>query len=577
MSEVLSTPGTQSLRLEQAKRLHESAIASCLIVETLIIVLSTLFFVNGQIVLGLVWIGLTSLMVGVVYAYSCLYYRGGIDDSNYRPYLQGHIYISCTTGLIWSGVAIYQLNPDSLLSLTIASTIVMSITMGGMFPSSAYRATYLGLLSFCVIPLALYWLVFMPNPLRFFAIGLAIYYVFGLIASARTEINMRDLVVAEQAKRLSTELKRHSDFMETANKEKTQFMVATVHDFSQPLHAQGYFIQALRNIMTDKKQISLLNRIESSWKSQEELIRGVSDMARLDGGLIQPTIMAVDTENLLDNVASEFNGTADQKGIRFNVHLAPAVIRTDPALLSRVVRNILSNAFRYTPKNGRISLESHRVGDKLVLRVKDNGPGIADDDQKRIFEEYVQLDNPQHDRSQGLGIGLSIVRRLATLLDIEIQLESAAGEGTTFTLRLKGKADSLPSTEKSDDSNTIDTAPLVVVVDDEKDIRDGMQALLSGWGCDVICEANGDDAVRSLGEANKEPNLLIADYRISKEEVGLTVIERLRDEVNETIPALLMTGGVATIQGINELEPITLITKPVKPDELKRLIKKHAA
>ena len=187
---------------------------------------------------------MTSLQVLVVYVYSLVVYRQPINEDTYQRFLTGHIWISCITGLIWSGFAIVQLDADSLITRTVASTIVTSITLGGMFPSSAYRATYLGLLTCCILPLALYWVVVVPNPLRFYGFGFVLYYIFGLVASARTEINMRDLLLAEQSKQLADELKQRNEFVESLNREKTEFMVATVHDFSQPLHAQGYFIEA---------------------------------------------------------------------------------------------------------------------------------------------------------------------------------------------------------------------------------------------------------------------------------------------------------------------------------------------
>ena len=266
--------GVAALRLGQARRLQNSVIGSCWSVEAVIAYILILIVANGQYLYGFIWAASASLMVLCVYLYSRFLYPDEITEENYKSYLKGHVWISGGTGLLWSAFANYQLDPGSLLSFYIAFSISTTITLGGMFPSAAYRSTFIALLTGAVLPVCFYWFIIIPGGAKFFAFGFILYYVFGLITSARTEINMRDLIVAEQAAQLSAELQSQNRLIEQSNTEKNQFMVATVHDFSQPLHAQGYFIHSLRNLLTDDKQLEMLDRIESSWRSQGELLPG---------------------------------------------------------------------------------------------------------------------------------------------------------------------------------------------------------------------------------------------------------------------------------------------------------------
>lgn len=559
-------------RLEQARRLHSTVVESCLIVEGVIFYVAILFLFNDQPFFSAAWLVATSLMVFVTFAYSRLRAPDGIDRRNYTSYLKGHVWVSGATGLLWAGFAIVQLNPESLLSLFLGFTIVTAITLGGIFPSSAYRATYIALLTTCVLPLAAYWLITVDGPLRYFALGLGLYYGFGLIASAKTEINMRDLLIAQQAEKLNEKLKTENAIYEQANIEKTQFMVATVHDFSQPLHAQGYFIHALRNMLKEDKQIELLERIESSWRSQGELLQGIGDIVRFDGGLIKPNLMAVNLEKALDNIASEFRSDARFEGIKFETQLTPIVVKTDPALFGRIIRNLLSNAFKFTPDNGEILLSSFEHEGRVIVEVRDSGVGIAPKDQERIFEEYVQLDNDPQKRRLGLGLGLSIVQRLSKALNIEVNLASKLERGTTFTLSIPGYPKFAPPPVEELSQVELSTSPLVLLVDDEPDIREGMTELLSSMGCEVISAENGTEAIEALSEQDRLPTLFIVDNRLTENEIGLDLIVRLRDEINHTVPAILMTGDVDALADVDLGPNVTMFAKPVNPKDITKFI-----
>lgn len=351
-------------------------------------------------------------------------------------------------------------------------------------------------------------------------------------------------------------------------------MAATAHDFSQPLHAQGYFIQALRDSLTEQKHLDLLDKIEMSWRNQGNLLQGIADISRLDSGITSAQEKLINLENLLQKISHEFQVTANDTQVALHSSLQPIEVRTDPVLLSRIVQNLMSNAFKFSEEDGQVILRAEEQNGRAVITVKDNGLGIAPGDQDRVFHEYVQLSNIEKDRQKGLGLGLSIVQRLVDLLSIELQLVSAPGVGSTFTLTLPLLGKKTPSREAPTTPSTNSEGMVILLIDDEKDIRESMSLLLESWGHTVHCAADGNEAIAVLMELPAIPNLFIVDNRLSDSERGENLIPLLRDEINFTVPAVLITGDVSGLAHLKEEDNIKLLTKPVEPKQIKQVIKR---
>jgi len=243
-------------------------------------------------------------------------------------------------------------------------------------------------------------------------------------------------------------------------------------------------------------------------------------------------------------------------------------------LLERIVRNLLSNAVRYTAK-GEIAVSATPVDGALRIEVRDTGPGIPPEDQRRIFEEFVQLANPGRTSAKGLGLGLSIVQRLCALLGYEIRLVSEPGKGSTFGFDVPGgvateRVQAAPAapTRRVDLSGRI-----AVVIDDEAAIVEGMKVLLSGWGMDVIGSLSGDEVMDALVARERLPDVIIADYRLAGGAVGTDVIDRLRRELDPEIPAILVTGSTAA-ERVSQADArgYDLLLKPVNAEALRELI-----
>ncbi len=559
------------VRLGQARLLLKRTRTSCLIVEGVILYFTALIAFSGHPVFAGIWLGLTSLMVLIVFLYGQAF-RNGITAENHKRYLSGHTLISAMTGLVWSGLAIAYLDPSSTLNLFIAVNVVVSIALGGMLPSAEYRPTFVSLSTGMFLPFSLFWLATVDGPARLIGVGLLILYGFGLLVSARSELQTIETLAAERNRRLNQKLQEQNRKIEKVSAEKSRFLAATSHDMSQPLQAQGFFIRALKEEVTTKEQADLLAKIEAAWRSQKDMLQALVETARLSSGAITARTSAFDLADILSELEAAFAEPASQKSLSLSIEKTSIAVETDRVLFGRILRNLVANAVKFTPHNGRITIDCHEGRDGVLIEVSDNGPGISEADQARIFDEFVQLDNGPD--PQGLGLGLPIVRQLAEKLDLPLEFKSQPGWGTRVGIRLPAaqrapERKATPFPEKA-----IDGSPLILVIDDEATVRESLAMLLTQWGCRVIAAASGNEAKRILSWANEAPGFIIADKRLANGEDGIDVIAALRDEVLDDIPAALLTGEVYDFARLADLEDVTIIPKPAESETLRAALER---
>jgi len=554
------------VRLGQARLLLQRTRTSCLIVEGVILYFSALIAFSGHPILAGIWLALTSTMVLTVYLYGQAF-KNGITFENHKRYLRDHTIISGITGLVWSGLAIAYLDPSSSLNLFISVNIVASIALGGMLPSAEYRPTFISLSTGMFLPFALYWLLTVEGPVRLIGVGLIILYGFGLLVSARSEVQTIETLAAERNRKLNKQLHEQNRQIEKASAEKSRFLAATSHDMSQPLQAQGFFIRALKEAVTNKEQSDLLAKIEATWRSQKDMLQALVETARLSSGAIIARTNAFDIADILSELETDFAESAQEKSISLGVSENHIVVESDRLLVARILRNLLGNAVKFTPEGGRINVDWREQKSGILIEVSDNGPGISEADQARVFDEYVQLGDGQE--QQGLGLGLPIVRQLSAKLDIPLHFKSQPGWGTRIGIELPvtDRPPESPSAPAIDDLVT--GSPLVLVIDDEAVVRESLSMLLTQWGCRVIAAASGSEAKRILSWANEAPAFLIADKRLSDGEDGVDVITAIRDEVLDDIPAALLTGEVYDFSKVAELKELTVIAKPADSETLR--------
>jgi signal transduction histidine kinase/CheY-like chemotaxis protein len=372
---------------------------------------------------------------------------------------------------------------------------------------------------------------------------------------------------------LADDLERQRDIAESANLAKSKFLAAASHDLRQPVHALGLLVGALRGFAMPSAARPLVDQIEASINALDGLFSALLNISRLDAGVVAAERRPFAIRSALDCVCREYAHEAGAKGVRLEWMDCAAIVDSDPVLVERILRNLVSNAVRYTER-GRILVGCRRREHAIALQVWDTGVGIPTDEQARVFEEYYQVGNPERDQTKGLGLGLAIVRRLAELLGCELELRSEPGRGSCFEFTLPLAKDAPVAAEPSPENGRGALARgLIVVVDDEQAIRQATASLLTGWGFHVVAAASGDEAVARLSAGSAPPDLIICDYRLRGEENGLGAIERLRSEYNQSIPAMLITGDTAPDRLAEaQASGLLLLHKPVSNSKLRAAI-----
>jgi two-component system, sensor histidine kinase len=376
-----------------------------------------------------------------------------------------------------------------------------------------------------------------------------------------------------QAEELAMDLERQKDIAEQANRAKSMFLAAASHDLRQPVHALGLFVGALRGVAMAPEGRRMLAQIEASITAMNGLFSALLDVSRLDAGVVTVERRPFAIQSVVDRVSRDFVGEADTKGVSLVWKACAAVVDSDPVLVERILRNLVSNAVRYTER-GRIVIGCRRRGQEIAIQVWDTGVGIPEHQRALVFQEYYQLGNPERDRSKGLGLGLAIVRRLADLLGCPLTLRSNPGKGSCFEVVMPLAAENTGVREPSPvEPKLAAVTRFVVVIDDEQAVREATSSLLKSWGHCVIAAGSGDEAVERLSTSLIRPDLLICDYRLRGEENGIAVIERLRSEYNEAIPAVLITGDTAPGRLAEaEASGLLLLHKPVPNGKLRAAI-----
>jgi signal transduction histidine kinase/CheY-like chemotaxis protein len=371
------------------------------------------------------------------------------------------------------------------------------------------------------------------------------------------------------------ELRNQKDAAEEANVAKSRFLAAASHDLRQPLHALGLFVQSLHESGLAARERHIIGNIRRSVDAMEELFNALLDISRLDAGVVQPRVATIPLATVFDSLRFEYAPVARQKRLALIVMKTAVYVRSDVSLLSRIIRNLLTNAISYTDRGG-VVLGCRRSGESVRIEVWDSGRGIPADRHDEIFREFSQLENPERDRRKGLGLGLAIVQRLARLLEHTVELRSEVGRGSVFSVTVpRGvQKDCVPIDAPPETTTAFDLAhALVLVVDDEAAVQDGMAAVLRRWGCDVLTSGSGEEMLAKLVGVRKSPDVIVSDYRLRGAENGIQVVEMLRSEFNAEIPALLVTGDTAPDRLRDaEASGLPILHKPVNPARLRTLI-----
>ncbi|KWU48162.1 NahK/ErcS family hybrid sensor histidine kinase/response regulator [Pseudomonas palleroniana] len=386
--------------------------------------------------------------------------------------------------------------------------------------------------------------------------------------SELTALNDQLLKEIDERRRMETRLREAKLEAEQANLSKTKFLAAVSHDLLQPLNAARLFTSAL----LERPSETLVRNVSNSLEDVENLLGTLVDISKLDAGVIKADIAPFALSELLDNLAAEYTQLARAEGLELRFIGCSALVRSDIQLLARILRNLLSNALRYTYK-GRVVLGCRRHPQRLSIQVWDSGMGIAEERLEEIFQEFKRGDVQRPDQDRGLGLGLAIVEKIAGILGHRISVRSWPGKGSMFALEVPLSATAprpLPMVAMSEPLLERLQGARVWVLDNDAAICAGMRTLLEGWGCRVITALSEQDLARQVDNYHAEADLLIADYHLDDDQNGVDAVARINARRGSAIPAMMITANYSNELKLQIRElGYTLMHKPVRPMKLK--------
>lgn len=390
-----------------------------------------------------------------------------------------------------------------------------------------------------------------------------------------TTLNQQLLREIEERSRVESRLREAKAEAERANLSKTKFLAAVSHDLLQPLNAARLFTSALLERRDPQASSALVRNVSNSLEDVENLLGTLVDISKLDAGVIKADIAPFALSELLENLAAEYAQVARSEGLELHFVACSALVRSDIQLLARILRNLLSNAIRYT-RQGRVVLGCRRQGHWLSIEVWDSGMGIAAERLEEIFQEFKRGEEQRPDQDRGLGLGLAIVEKIAGILGHRIGVRSWPGRGSVFSVQVPLSASApLPAPRLELGEALLERlqGARIWVLDNDAAICAGMRTLLEGWGCQVITALSEEDLARQVDDYRADADLLIADYHLDHQQNGIDAVARINARRALAIPAMMITANYSNDlkQQLRELGH-TLMHKPVRPMKLKTAI-----
>lgn len=357
---------------------------------------------------------------------------------------------------------------------------------------------------------------------------------------------------------------------EQANRAKSRFLAAASHDLRQPLQTIAFVQGLLARTVEGEKAQKLVQRLEDTLQAMSGMLNALLDINQIEAGVVQTEIVSYKLDDVFDRMREEFSYHAEAKALTLKVARCSRVIHTDPRLLEQLLRNLLTNAIKYT-RAGKVLMGCRRLSGSLSIEIWDTGIGIPETELQTIFEEYHQLDNPARERSRGLGLGLAIVQRLVALLGYKVHVRSRLGKGSVFAIEIALPVhDAIASKQAA-------AAPLelaashdvksssILVVEDDPDVRELLAMLLQAEGHEVTTAFDGFDALELVGKGRIAPDLVIADYNLPNGMNGVQIVAKLRAASGLHLPAVILTGDISTVT-LTEIArgECVHLSKPVK-------------
>jgi signal transduction histidine kinase len=501
----------------------------------------------------------------------------GISVEDAKSLVATLMVLNAVDGLAWGGLPWATLDYASVAGTVLVIAVMAGVTSNAMSVLAPVLPVFLAFCICAVAAMAIK-LSLMSDPEYQLLAYITLLYIATHVAqgrvvakAARAAISLRFENV-ELIERLRTETdKAHAahKVAEQANLAKSKFLAAASHDLRQPMHAQGLFLEVIGRGDLSDTQRKMLDNAQATSQASTEMLNTLLDFSRIEAGVVQPQLQTFWLQTLLNKIESELAPQAVSKGLVFRTRETHAVVHSDPMLVELILRNLVTNAIRYT-QNGGVLLACRMRGKQVSVEVWDTGIGIEASEHKEIFQEFHQLGNPERDRNKGLGLGLAIVDGLVRVLGYRLSLTSRPGHGSVFKLILP--ASDAPAVKEAPSSAPVAFGKLdlnVLVIDDDAAVRIGMEQLLRDWGCTCQVAESVEEALEMAQQFR--PDIVISDYRLREQRNGTEAIALLRKQLGTEIPALLITGDTAP-ERLREAQAsgVPLLHKPVTPDLLYR-------
>ncbi len=519
-------------------------------------------------------------------------------ESRFNLYHAVIVFFLLVSGLQW-GIGAYLFLPseDNVEFFIAFITALVGITAGNM-PS--FAPSLIGFYMFMVPTLL--GLAFKIYSFEYYVLfsGIIIYILYlslSVVRMSKMIINAISTDIENETLLKQVTLEKIS--AEKANQEKSHFLAAASHDLRQPLNSMGLFLYALgqqlksssNGFTSHNEHVSssgLFNKIESSYSALKSLFDALLEVSRLDAGNVEINIKPLCLKHIIAPISDELREQAKLKGLQLSYNSSNECVSADPVLLSRILRNLVGNAIKYTVQ-GEVTIIESINENTVTIEVIDTGIGIPANELDNIFNEYQQLANNRRDRSEGIGLGLSIVKKMAHLMGSEIKVESTLGQGSCFSIQLplceaendKDKTNrffSIPNDGHSSyllPSQALLSQTLhskrILVIDDEQDILQAMSLLLSSWGYEVDCANSYRQALDAIQQ--HEPHLILSDYRLQDNMNGIQALLKLAALISEPVQAIIITGDtdpeiLEHIQG----NGFVCLHKPIDPKQLQKVL-----
>jgi len=497
-------------------------------------------------------------------------------------------FFALVIGLAWGSTSLWLSMPDlghqALLICVMLGLAAGAVTMNPVFPPTLYFFV----LSI-MVPLIVRIMLGNDETHWVLAIMLVLYVV-SVLRAGRELGQTFWLSLKQRYENLSlveqlTEQKKLADLArqqaETASREKSRFLAAASHDLRQPLQALALFSEALQENAQEGTAHHLAGQIDKSVHALVSMFDELLDVSRLDAGVVELRWQNFELQPMLDRLYVDFAPVAQGKDLFFNIDAghgdstcgdeqAGYVVYSDPFLLERMLRNLISNAIRYTD-TGKVELRCTCSDGQLRFEVEDTGSGISAEDLPHIFEEYYQVGNQHRDRRKGLGLGLAIVRRVQELIDYKVVVASEPGKGSVFSFNaMVGDVDDLSYPFMPSHSTHDLSGMEIILLEDDPDIRQIIVALMEQWGCRVVAGELPQEVADRRPAGSGVPDLLVCDYRLPGGVTAIQAIGQMRERWQSPVPAIVLTGDTAP-EMLHEIRAsgALLLHKPITPARLR--------